>query len=426
VTRRKRRRTAGRPAQGRERGARAASGEPRWLTCVLDAWAEHRATGAPLDRVLKQRGANLRLGPRDRARARELGFGLARWGSAAFSALEEAQRAYGGMKPSRRDLDRAGVALAAVAAELEPVRVDVPAPLDAVVEDAIAYGPGAVLGDRPRLPRWLQKRLEARFGDRAKEEIDALLTRAPITLAVDPRAHKIDDVIARLQEKGIPAAPSPISPTGIRCEKRVPPSLLQELGGVWPMDDGSQRVVHAMEVKAGDLVLDICSGGGGKSRLLQALGAVVISADVDAARLRTTPEGSARVHADGARPPFAAGAFDAVLVDAPCTGTGTLRRAPDRAQTLGEDEVDAFAELQTALLRAAAPLVRAGGTLVYATCSLLREEDEAVVDDALDDLDVEGPGEREVLTPASHGSDGFFLSRFRRRAAAFDAGEGRG
>jgi 16S rRNA (cytosine967-C5)-methyltransferase len=182
------------------------------------------------------------------------------------------------------------------------------------------------------------------------------------------------------------------------------------------MDEGSQVVATAVRAQPGERVLDVCAGGGGKSRILVGTGATVVAADIDGGRLRVSlPEGVQGVVADGTRSPFALASFDRVLVDAPCSGTGTLRRAPDLAMRLEESSIEALAERQRELLGAALDLVKSGGTVVYATCSLLDDENNAVVDAVVgarrDTKREPGPFDG-YLTPPD--SDGFFIATLRK------------
>jgi 16S rRNA (cytosine967-C5)-methyltransferase len=185
------------------------------------------------------------------------------------------------------------------------------------------------------------------------------------------------------------------------------------------MDDGSQAVAHALQVEPGELVLDLCAGGGGKTRLLLALGARVVAMDLEPSRLgaaKNRVQGAgpcAAVRADGLASPFLAGTFKKILLDAPCTGTGTLRRAPDVAARLSPDDVPRMCALQQDLLGHALALLAPGGSLVYATCSLLPEENEGALAVAAKDPAVRVESTRTLL-PSVEGTDGFFVARLSR------------
>lgn len=153
-------------------------------------------------------------------------------------------------------------------------------------------------------------------------------------------------------------------------------------------DRSSQLVAEAVPMEAGMRVLDLCAAPGGKATALAARGATVVAVDVRpqraglvvANRDRLGADTVAVVVADGRRPPFRPASFDAVLVDAPCSGLGALRRRPDARWRIEASDVDELAELQRQLLVAAAPLVRPGGSLVYSVCTLTRRETGDVVE----------------------------------------------
>lgn len=199
-------------------------------------------------------------------------------------------------------------------------------------------------------------------------------------------------------------------------------------------DRGSQEVVAAVPAAAGERVLDVCAAPGGKATALAGRGAWVVAADRRAGRLDLVAsnvrglglEGSvALVAADGTAPPWVEGAFDHVLVDAPCSGLGTLRRRPDLRWRVDNDAVARLAGLQRALLTASAPRVRVGGTLTYSVCTLTAAE-SLEVDRMMADVHPEfevleplsGPwvswGRGSLLLPQAAGTDGMCLFRYRR------------
>jgi 16S rRNA (cytosine967-C5)-methyltransferase len=414
-------RVSARPAEGREK-RRFGSGEPIEVRVALDAMARHRATQQPLDRVLDRAYRHERLGKWERRRAGDLAFAWARQRARLTHAIDKHLSVAGGVPPPVRDRDRAALALAALAADLPPAPPPEDPRLLALVELATDVGPGAFFDDAPPLPEWLERRLRAAYADESDALIEALQQPAPLVLAVDERKHSVDDVLAALEQREVQAARSETSPGAVRVSGR--PSLdglpASVRGAVWPMDDGSQAVVDVLEVDAGMRVLDLCAGGGGKSRLLAARGARVVAVDRSARRLaeaarRGAGDDVACVLADGRSPPFEPGTFDRVLVDAPCSGTGTLRRAPDVASRFDDRRLDAVTERQRALLAAAAVLLRPGGRLVYATCSLLPEENAQVVEavaEANEGLEVL---ESRTLLPSREGTDGFYFAALSRR-----------
>ncbi len=250
--------------------------------------------------------------------------------------------------------------------------------------------------------------------------------------------------------RGSVAEPTPWSPIGLRLAGRTPLAGLAAFGdGLFDVqDEGSQIAALLVGARPGMRVVDFCAGAGGKTLALAAgmanrgkLVACDVSArrlDRAARRLRRAGVGNVeRRVLESERDKWVkrhAGSFDRVLVDAPCLGTGTWRRNPDAKWRSGPEDLVELQERQQQILRSAARLVRPGGRLVYATCSLLREEDEVQAEDFLAaepgfsalpgarawDEAIGGmspAGEQYIfLTPARHGTDGFFVALFERRS----------
>jgi 16S rRNA (cytosine967-C5)-methyltransferase len=415
--------TEARRAQGRERVLVEQDPLPVAYAAALDVLARRRAASEPLDRVVAAVARERHLGPRERRATADLAFGWARHAGAVDALVERAVRAERGVVPRRRQLDLAAVCLAAIAAGLdvdERARLTLPGALRTLVDDAVDGG----LSLPVALPDWLVARLTASLGDDANGLLAALGQPAPTVLAVDRRRARREDVVEALREHRVTAVASAVAETALRVTAgrlsvtTLPASLRS---AVWPMDDGSQAVAHAVGARAGERVLDLCAGGGGKARLLLAAGAEVVAADIDAGRLaRSLPAGAAGVVADGTKPPWPAASFDRVLVDAPCSGTGTLRRAPDLALRLDPGDLPGLIATQKALLSSALDLVRPGGRVVYATCSLLSEENDAVVTAVVGSRtdvvrhDAPAPFSTQgMLTPPL--ADGFFVALLERR-----------
>ncbi|MBX3287025.1 MAG: rRNA cytosine-C5-methyltransferase [Actinobacteria bacterium] len=206
----------------------------------------------------------------------------------------------------------------------------------------------------------------------------------------------------------------------------------------YTQDPASQWVARAVGARPGELVLDLCAAPGGKATALAGDGAKVVAADRRVARAGLITGNRARVGldphqlavlaADGLHPPFAPGAFDRVLVDAPCSGLGSLRRRPDARWRLDPEAPERLAELQRGLLGAAAPLVRPGGTLVYSVCTLTEAETTAVAEAFAADhpgwqpVPVPGSpwaswGTGALLLPQAAGTDGMALFGWRAPTA---------
>jgi len=305
--------------------------------------------------------------------------------------------------------------------------------------------PAAVRAD---LPDWLWEKLEGQHGaEEASRIAQGLLNPAPLDLRVNLARIEPDVARAQLGADGIEALPTPYSPAGLRVAGKPAinrhPLFLQGLVEV--QDEGSQLLAWLLAPRRGEMIADYCAGAGGKTlaaaMLMRGTGRVY-AMDVSAKRLAALAPRAARagitnvqtlmLGEDDARARRLAGKLDRVLVDAPCSGFGTLRRNPDLKWRHGPEAVIELAAKQRRILADASRLVKPGGRLVYATCSLLEEENDAVADHfqgahpefkalscaellaaqriALD------PGPRLRLWPHLHGTDGFFAAAFERQA----------
>lgn len=332
-----------------------------------------------------------------------------------------------------------------------------PAPLADAERRALAALAGRALDDpampeaaRLGVPDWLLPRLAARFGDRLAAEMAAFDAPAPTDLRANLLKATRDEARAALAAEGIATEPTPFSPWGLRAQGRPPVTASRAFrdGLVEIQDEGSQLIAVMVDARPGLRVCDFCAGAAGKTlALAAAMGnrGQIVAADVSAARLeaavkRLRRAGVSNVERRLIEPGAkwlkrAAGGFDRVLVDAPCTGTGTWRRKPDARLRLAEADLVDLARKQSVILERAAGLVKPGGILVYATCSVLTEEDEAQVEGFLarvpgfavlplaamrarTGVPLPGDGPYLALTPAGHGTDGFFAAALRREAAA--------
>lgn len=308
----------------------------------------------------------------------------------------------------------------------------------------------ASLGERADLPDWLIERLQLTHDEPALLELAYSLNRpAALDLRVNVLKTDRDAVLERLRQDGIAAGPGRWSPQAIRLAGK--PALQKHPlfveGAFEVQDEGSQLLGLLVQPRRGELVIDFCAGAGGKT--LQ-LGAMMRSSgrlyafDVSEKRLAKLKPRMARAglsnvhpvliaHENDAKLKRLAGKADRVLVDAPCSGLGTLRRNPDLKWRQTPEGVAEMVAKQGAILAAAARLVRPGGRLVYATCSLLAEENDGIVDafvaahpefsavSAEQVLEKQGialaTGERLRLSPAAHDTDGFFAAVLERVAA---------
>jgi 16S rRNA (cytosine967-C5)-methyltransferase len=301
---------------------------------------------------------------------------------------------------------------------------------------------------RSNMPKWLFEKLVAQFGEEdALQLADALNTPAPLDLRVNTMKSSRDEVIAELAQAPIAADPTPFAPLGLRVHKK--PQLqnlpLFKSGAIEVQDEGSQVLAQILGAKRGEMVVDFCAGAGGKTLALGALmrnTGRLYAFDVSEKRLaklkpRLARSGLSNVHPvqiaheRDAKIKRLAGKIDRVLVDAPCSGMGTLRRNPDVKWRQAESAIAEMHDKQIAILAGAARLVKGGGRLVYATCSFLNEENDDVAADFLAKhpdfelvpmskvlaeqkiaLDM---GDYLKLLPHKHQTDGFFAAVFERK-----------
>jgi 16S rRNA (cytosine967-C5)-methyltransferase len=302
-------------------------------------------------------------------------------------------------------------------------------------------------GERMDLPDWLAERLQELLGGpEAALLARALNQPAPVDLRVNTLRATRAQLAERLAEDGFDAGPTPYSPTGLRRSARAPLNATRAFRDGWfeVQDEGSQLVSLLLEAGPGERICDFCAGAGGKTLQLAALmgnRGTVYAFDTSARRLanltpRARRAGLSNIRAgvirdeNDARIKRLRGTIDRVLVDAPCSGTGTLRRNPEikwRALDLPR-----LTARQNAILDAAARLVRPAGRLLYATCSLLREENEDIVSGfAARHPDYRVVGVNEVLMrlelplrmegeflrmyPHRHNTDAFFAAVLQRK-----------
>ena len=311
-------------------------------------------------------------------------------------------------------------------------------PLIAELFDGSPHGPspgaeGEAGSPSLAIPHWLQPLLSEHV---TAGEWPALLDRAPVDLRTNLQRTSREAMLQQFPE----ARPTPISPWGLRLppDSRVDDQPAFAEGLVEVQDEGSQLIAISCEPRGGMRILDLCAGAGGKALALAAVtaDAEIIASDTNRARLSQLQPRAARAGAsiatrllDGGKEAEQladlVGQCDVVLVDAPCSGSGTWRRNPEGRWRLTPDRLDRLTKLQQRLLDLAAPLVKQGGALVYATCSIIRAEgaDQASnflgrhsswirQDVPFDGGRDDGPG--RILTPAHDSTDGFFVARFRR------------
>lgn len=308
--------------------------------------------------------------------------------------------------------------------------------------------PGMPEEVRLECPAWATEPLRRRFNDRFGEEMAALLEPAPLDLRVNPIRSTREAMLRALEDLGLRAKASGLAPYGIRVNERLSLASLPMLksGEVEIQDEGSQLVAMLVDARPGERVVDFCAGAGGKTLAIAAQmnnKGYVVACDVSDGRLKRSAERFRRAGLHNIETRLLSGetdkwvkrhkgGFDRVLVDAPCSGTGTWRRNPDARWRVPEEQgLDNLVSLQARILASAARLVKPGGRLVYATCSLLSEENEEQVAaflaahpafravplrEAAPRLAGVAHSDHLSLTPARNDTDGFFAAIMQREA----------
>jgi 16S rRNA (cytosine967-C5)-methyltransferase len=310
---------------------------------------------------------------------------------------------------------------------------------------------------RHNLPEWLVQPLKDQLGAQEFWALAESFNRgAGLDLRVNALTAKRSDVQKELAKAGIKAVPTPYSPWGLRLQDKPALNKLDAFtrGAIEVQDEGSQLLALLVDAKRGEMVVDFCAGAGGKTL---AIGAAMRSTGrlyafdtsahrLDALKPRLARSGLSNVHPAAIaherddRIKRLSGKIDRVLIDAPCSGLGTLRRNPDLKWRQSLKSVEEMALKQAAILQSAARLLKAGGRLVYATCSILPQENEAIAQafsdgnseftpldagEILSNLKVEGAaglcsggenGQRYLrLWPHRHQTDGFFAAIWQKK-----------
>jgi 16S rRNA (cytosine967-C5)-methyltransferase len=300
------------------------------------------------------------------------------------------------------------------------------------------------------MPMWLEPLFCPEIRDNYKTEIKNIKSEGDVDLRVNTLKSSRDEVLSELRDAGIEGMPTPFAPHGIRLERRLPLKGLSAFRhGLFELQgEASQLAVELAGVKPGQSVLDLCAGAGGKALAIAACmrneGRLVLH-DIDPARLRRAEERMQRagvnIHENQVNTASFSlekipneEKFDSVIIDAPCSGSGVWRRNPEAKWRLNAERLSEHSAQQHDLLQIGAKAVRPGGRLVYMTCSILAEENRDRIDEflttaganfelvtlAVDWRRVTGQefnmdGADLQLTPARHGTDGFYVALLRRR-----------
>lgn len=383
-----------------------------------------------------------RLGSRERGAVAEGIYAILR-NKSFFTDFAEA-----GQSPTMRRLTILGLAEAVGADSLGGLTEEETEFLTRVMEIDRNLMPPQM---RSNLPKWLYDKFVAQYGEAETLALaHALNQPAPLDLRVNSIKATRDEVVKGLLEAPIAAEPMPYAPLGLRVLKK--PALqnlpLFKSGAIEVQDEGSQVLSQIVGAKRGEMVVDFCAGAGGKTLALGALmrnTGRLYAFDISEKRLaklkpRLARSGLSNVHPvqiaheRDAKIKRLAGKIDRVLVDAPCSGLGTLRRNPDVKWRQKVEAVAEMQEKQASILAGAARLLKGGGRLVYATCSLLNEENDTIVEQFLaanpdfelvpmskvlaeQKIDLE-MGDYLKLLPHKHQTDGFFAAVMERKPMA--------
>jgi 16S rRNA (cytosine967-C5)-methyltransferase len=433
---------------------------------ALEIAAEARAEwGFASEIIARTFRAHRELASGDRRRIAETVYGLIRMDRRLDAILEEMLPAGIELSPPARDAlkllvyeAREGVPLEALAAEAAALGREARAARGSTIDLARAVGDEAGLARRTGLereavrlsyPTWM---IETFVNDLGASDgvalAEAMNRRAPMAVRANTARITREALAAQLAEEHVTARPTALAPAGLVLETRVNAfGLAAFRDGLFEvMDEGSQLVAELVAPPPGGRVVDACAGAGGKTLAVgAALGGKgqLLALDTDGRKLeelrrRARRAGLSNVAArpvenEGVTLPREArlGGFDRVLVDAPCSGLGTLRRNPEARWRLSPQAVRAFPARQLALLVTYAPLCAVGGRIIYATCTVTRDENDGVVDRFLAERDdfvrvpvkeiwgrerAEAAGDGLVLRvyPHSHDTDGFFAAVLRR------------
>lgn len=416
------------------------------IAAAIEVLADVEARRRPVADALKDWGLSHRFaGSGDRAAIGNLVYDALRWRrSSAFRADDDSPR--GAVLGTLRFRWGVGPAdLAALAEEPHGPGALGEAERAALGEDRLAAASDAVRAD---VPDWVGAALAGAFDDWVAEAA-AFASRAPVDLRVNTLKTSREKVLAHFVRDG--GEPTPLSPVGVRLPpragwERAPAVTRDEMylrGQVELQDEGSQVAALLAGAAPGDAVLDLCAGAGGKALALSAAmdnRGQVHATDADAGqlapiydRLKRAGTRNVQVHAPGSDLSALEGRMDRVVVDAPCSGSGTWRRRPDTKWRLTAEAVERRVVQQREILDRAATFVRTGGRLAYITCSVLPEENAAQVAGFLErwsdfrgadiapawgalgtpDAAILSPSSI-TLTPARSGTDGFFVALLER------------
>ncbi len=423
------------------------------LQACLEAYGSVRHEGRLADRALDfTLRTKKHLYSNERRAVAERVYALLRRQRTVDWMLERTRRGFGGLPTTQQDVLRIAasrvlhgedLALVAKQSALTGPDRDALMELPDAASALLALPPEQRFPIHASIPDFLAEKFRAEFGAEAELAADAMNERAPLNARVNTLSTDRTQLLKRLAEEEVHAEPTKLSPLGVVLETRVNAfSMPAFREGLFELQDEGSQLLGIIVDPPPTRVVDACAGAGGKTLQLAAAmknRGELFALDIDEGRLddlrrRTRRAGvhNTRVRqipaaGDEAREAVKdlAGKADRVFVDAPCSGTGTLRRKPDARYRIKPEDLQMHVERQRELLARFSEMVKPGGRLVYGTCSVLREENEGVVEDFLRShpefsqrdaaLDLpEGIGEKVTrngylrLFPHKHGTDGFF------------------
>lgn len=282
-------------------------------------------------------------------------------------------------------------------------------------------------------PSWLLKRLQTAYPNEWQAIVEANNQRPPMWLRVNSLHHTAEQYLGLLEQVEITAHLHPTHPSAIRLEEPTAVTKLPGFEDGWStvQDVSAQGCAELLEPQNGENVLDLCAAPGGKTTHILELApkANVLAVDIDETRLKRVKENLIRlkqhatvVQGDGTQPEkWADGQqFDRILLDAPCSATGVIRRHPDIKWLRRDSDINELAELQAKILEAVWPYLKTGGTLLYATCSIMPEENYQQIQKFLakhtDARLNDGTEAGLQILPSAEGGDGFFYARLIKQA----------
>ncbi|MDE9448898.1 RsmB/NOP family class I SAM-dependent RNA methyltransferase [Aliiroseovarius sp. Z3] len=281
-------------------------------------------------------------------------------------------------------------------------------------------GDGLSRASRLDCPAWLLPQFDESLGDQSDDVLEALRHRAPVFLRVNIARISRQQAQKLLTEDGIDTRPHSLAPTALEVLKnprKINGSRAFLDGLVELQDAASQAVVEALQIAPGMRVLDYCAGGGGKALALAALGAEVVAHDISPARMKDIPTRAERAGCkiQIATPDRLArfGTFDLVFADAPCSGSGSWRRAPQGKWLMTPERLSDLLDVQQSVLSQLPARTTADGAIAYATCSVLRVENRVQVDRFIENHSEYGIEVEHSFSPLD-GGDGFYVAQLRR------------